>query len=133
MKVHGGCHCGAITYEAEVDPNKVGLCYCRDCQGMSGGTCHVNAFVAEEDFHLQTGSASNYVRPGNSGTSRAQAFCGNCGTHLWARNADGTGSYGVRVPTMDRAADLPPKGLYFTRSRPEWLDREAELPHHETQ
>ncbi|CCV10081.1 hypothetical protein MESS4_120202 [Mesorhizobium sp. STM 4661] len=26
MKVDGGCHCGAITYEAEVDPEKVSIC-----------------------------------------------------------------------------------------------------------
>ena len=32
MKVHGSCHCGQITYEADVDPERVGLCNCTDCQ-----------------------------------------------------------------------------------------------------
>jgi hypothetical protein len=36
MKVHGACHCGQIRYEAEVDPQKVNLCNCSDCQVLSG-------------------------------------------------------------------------------------------------
>ena len=32
MNVTGGCHCGQITYEAEVDPTTVRVCHCSDCQ-----------------------------------------------------------------------------------------------------
>jgi len=35
MKVQGRCHCGEITYEADVEPGKVNLCHCRDCQMLS--------------------------------------------------------------------------------------------------
>jgi hypothetical protein len=27
MKIYGGCHCGLITYEAEIDPATVGICH----------------------------------------------------------------------------------------------------------
>ena len=36
MHINGGCHCGNIEYEAEIDANKVVLCHCTDCQTMSG-------------------------------------------------------------------------------------------------
>ena len=36
MKVRGRCHCGEITYEAEVKPGTVNVCHCRDCQMLSG-------------------------------------------------------------------------------------------------
>ena len=36
MKVDGGCHCGSITFEAEIDPDAVGICHCTDCQRLSG-------------------------------------------------------------------------------------------------
>jgi hypothetical protein len=36
MKIDGGCHCGAITYEAEVDPDKTSICHCTDCQQLTG-------------------------------------------------------------------------------------------------
>ena len=28
MKIDGRCHCGFITYEANVDPDKVYACHC---------------------------------------------------------------------------------------------------------
>lgn len=31
MRVTGACQCGAIRYEAEVDPQAVGICHCTDC------------------------------------------------------------------------------------------------------
>jgi hypothetical protein len=34
MKIDGGCHCGYITYVAEIDPDKVGICHCTDCQTL---------------------------------------------------------------------------------------------------
>ena len=36
MKVTGACHCGCITYEAEVDPATVRICHCADCQKLTG-------------------------------------------------------------------------------------------------
>jgi hypothetical protein len=36
MKVDGACHCGEIAYQAEVDPNTVGICHCTDCQTLAG-------------------------------------------------------------------------------------------------
>ncbi len=38
MKIDGRCHCGYITYEAEIDPEKVMICHCSDCQTLSGST-----------------------------------------------------------------------------------------------
>jgi hypothetical protein len=32
IKVGGRCHCGAITYEADVHPARVMVCHCTDCQ-----------------------------------------------------------------------------------------------------
>jgi hypothetical protein len=36
MKIEGGCHCGSIRFEAEVDPATVVICHCTDCQTFSG-------------------------------------------------------------------------------------------------
>ena len=36
MKIDGGCHCGYITYSAEIDPEDVGICHCTDCQTLTG-------------------------------------------------------------------------------------------------
>jgi hypothetical protein len=36
MKIDGACHCGSITYAAEIDPQTVAICHCTDCQTLSG-------------------------------------------------------------------------------------------------
>jgi hypothetical protein len=36
MRVTGGCHCGQITSEAEVNPETVRVCHCTDCQKLTG-------------------------------------------------------------------------------------------------
>ena len=42
MKVTGGCHCGHILYEAEVDPATVRVCHCTDCQKLTGTAFRTN-------------------------------------------------------------------------------------------
>ena len=42
MKVDGQCHCGAIVYEAEVEPGTVGVCHCLDCQRLTGSLFRAN-------------------------------------------------------------------------------------------
>jgi hypothetical protein len=39
MKIDGRCHCGEITFEAEVDPDALNICHCTDCQTLSGSAC----------------------------------------------------------------------------------------------
>ena len=36
MKVTGRCHCGQISFEAEIDPAQVRICHCADCQTLTG-------------------------------------------------------------------------------------------------
>ena len=60
MKIDGGCLCGHITYEAEVDPEKVAVCHCTDCQTHSGTAFGVVVGVVENNFELQTGNLKNY-------------------------------------------------------------------------
>jgi hypothetical protein len=35
MKIDGRCHCGYITYEAEIGPDRILICHCTDCQTLS--------------------------------------------------------------------------------------------------
>ena len=50
MQIHGSCHCGEITYEAEVDPQTVVLCHCSDCQRFGGTPSRAMISAAAESF-----------------------------------------------------------------------------------
>jgi hypothetical protein len=87
MKVDGHCHCGEITFEAEVDPNALTICHCTDCQTLTGSAFRVNIPASAEHFVLR-GTPKSYVKTAESGNKRRHAFCGNCGTPIYACAVD---------------------------------------------
>ena len=80
MRVQGSCHCGHVTYEAEVDPDSVHICNCTDCQMLTGSGFRVSAHAPKATFRLLTGQAKVYVKTAASGAKRRHSFCPNCGT-----------------------------------------------------
>jgi len=129
MKIDGGCHCGFIKYEAEVDPAMVGICHCTDCQTFSGSAFRVGVPTPETSFKLLSGKPKVYVKTAESGGKRAQAFCPECGTHLYATSVgDGPKVFRIRATTARQRYDLPPKGQVWRRSAHAWLADLGSLP-----
>ncbi len=122
MRIDGACHCGAIEYRAELDPEKVGICHCTDCQALSASAFRSLALVAEVDFKLLKGAPSTYVKTGDSGAPRLQVFCDTCGSGLYATSAgEGPRIFNVRLGTVRQRQALPPRFECWRRSRLPWL------------
>lgn len=122
MKITGGCHCGAITYAAELAPENVGLCHCTDCQSLSASAFRTIAVVAAERFEITRGSPKEYTKTGASGNPRVQAFCADCGSGLYACPAAGPRSnYNLRAGSIDQRAELTPHFEAWSRSRLPWV------------
>jgi hypothetical protein len=101
MKIDGGCHCGYITYEAEVDPEKVGICHCTDCQKLSGSAFRIGIRAASDNFKMISGKPTIYVKTAESGAKRAQAFCPRCGSPIYASSVgDAPRFYNIRLGTV---------------------------------
>jgi len=132
MKIDGGCHCGKITYTAEVDPDKVGICHCTDCQTLSGTAFRVSVPAAKEDFHLE-GDLNIYVKTAESGAKRAQAFCPECGTPIYATAASDPQVFNIRVGTVRQRAELRPKTQGWYRSARDWVNDLPSMPRFEKQ
>jgi len=79
----GSCHCGAIPFEAEIDPARVVVCHCTDCQVLSGAPLRAVVPTPIEKFSLLRGEPKSYVKVAQSGNRRSQVFCADCGTALW--------------------------------------------------
>ena len=84
MKIDGACHCGYITYQAEIDPKKVAICHCTDCQTLSGSPFRAFVPATTSMFKLLTGQPKVYVKRAESGADRAQGFCPECGTPIYS-------------------------------------------------
>jgi len=128
MHVDGRCHCGAIRYEAEVDPAESEICHCTDCQSLTGTAFRVSVTTPAENLRLLAGEPHIYVRVAESGNRRAQAFCPRCATPLWSTQAEGPTSYTLRVGALAQRDRLPPRRQYWTRSAQHWVDDLGRLP-----
>ena len=134
MKIDGGCHCGAITYEGETDPDKVAICHCTDCQTLSGTAFRTVAPVHEDSFKLLSGEPKIYLKTGSSGAKRVQAFCAECGSPLYSTSVgDGPKTYNVRLGTARQHDRLVPKHQIWFRSSRDWLADIAAMPKTDTQ
>jgi len=128
MKIQGSCHCGAIAYEAIVDSQKASLCHCTDCQTLSGAPFRGSVPARFEDFHLLRGSPKVYVKTAESGARRAQAFCADCGTSIYATAADHPAQYNLRLgPIAQRAEIVPLRQLWCSSALP-WAQNITNLP-----
>ncbi len=122
MKIDGGCLCGNIAYAAEIDPDKVGLCHCTDCQTLSGSAFRIGVPVADAAFEITSGAPKTYIKTAESGAKRIQAFCPQCGTHIYTTGVeDGPKVYRIRVSTARQRDALPPKAQIWFRSAQTWV------------
>ena len=74
MKVTGGCHCGHITYEAEVDPGTIRVCHCTDCQKLTGTAFRATIPSLPGTFALKGGTPKIYLKTAESRNKRVHAF-----------------------------------------------------------
>jgi len=76
MHINGACHCGAISFKAEIDASRVMACHCTDCQVLSGSPFRAVVVAPISTFSV-TGTPKSYVKVAQSGNRRAQVFCPN--------------------------------------------------------
>ena len=129
MQITGQCHCGAITFKATVDPKKVLLCHCADCQQISGAPFRAVLPTPVEDVVL-SGTAKHYVKVAESGNRRAQAFCAECGTQLYATEADVPKVLNLRLGCVNERAELAPYKQMWGVSAMPWLGELQAVPVH---
>jgi hypothetical protein len=122
MKVTGSCHCGAIAYEAVVNPNSVRICHCTDCQRLTGTAFRAGIPSLPGTFMLKWGTPKIYIKTAESGTGRAHGFCPDCGTPIYATSTEPNPQvYGLRVGGIDQRAEFgPPARQIWCRSALPW-------------
>jgi hypothetical protein len=129
MKVEGQCHCGQITFAAEIDPQAVGICHCTDCQTLSGSAYRVTVHTPAAEFVLRTGTPKIYIKVAESGNKRAHGFCPNCGTPIYATDPHEPRTYGIRVGTLKQRNELLPGQQIWYRSALPWAADLRDIAH----
>jgi hypothetical protein len=134
MEIDGACHCGAITYEANLDLKDVWICNCTDCQSLSGSAFRTIGLVPAERFRILSGKPRIYTKVGESGAPRVQAFCENCGSPIYAAAAvERPVTFNIRLGTCRQRESLVPTLQIWHRSALPWLSKLTEVPAKEKQ
>ena len=121
MKIDGGCHCGAITYEAEIDPRQVGICHCTDCQTLTGTAFRVTVWCPRPTLRSEGQAGRSMSRPAKAATS-ARRPSAALRVAIYATSVgDGPKVYGLRIGTVRQRQELVPKRQVWRRSALTWV------------
>jgi hypothetical protein len=128
MQIDGQCHCGQIAYQAEIDPERVSICHCTDCQSLTGSPFRVTALCDAGQVRLSRGQPKIYAKTGDNGRRWFQHFCGDCGSPLFTCGEGGPLDFGIRWGSIRQRHELKPKRQIWCRSAAPWFHDLSNLP-----
>jgi hypothetical protein len=96
-------------------------------QTLTGSAFRVNIPAPAQHFVLR-GTPKSYMKTAESGNKRRHAFCGNCGTPIYACAVDNPQVYALRVGTITQRAAFKPQRQGWRRSALGWVDELAGVP-----
>ncbi len=102
MKIAGGCHCGAVRFEAEV-PAAVELldCNCSIC----AKTGYRHLMVPHADFRLLSGGQELVGYRFGTGTAE-HLFCGTCGVKSFYQPRSHPAAWSLNFNALDDVSGL---------------------------
>ncbi len=125
MEHQGGCHCGAVRYEVNGEPQHVALCHCSDCRKSAGAPMVAWAAFAEDEFTLLQGNLTEF----NSSGTAIRSFCAKCGTGIAYRNAEYLpGVVDIQTATFDDPEAFPAQAHIQTAEQISWMAGAHMLP-----
>lgn len=129
MHIDGGCHCGYVRYEAEIDPDDVSICHCTDCQRLTGSAYRVTVSTETSKIRLTGNPPKLYTKHGQNGRPRLQYFCPECGSPLFTTGeGEDAATTGIRLGTIDQRRELRPSRQIWCRSALPWVADIGGLP-----
>jgi len=124
MTITGGCHCGAIRYQAEGEALTHALCHCTDCRRCAGAPMVGWSMYPADAVKVTKGTPKIY----ESSTNGRRSFCPACGTGLFYTNAVNLpGIIDIQSATYDDPAVLPPQVHVQIAERIPWMEHAHEL------
>lgn len=124
-KVSGGCHCGAVRYEARGEPVYVPYCHCESCRKITGAPVVMFVMFEKSQVRFTRGERKKYA----SSPAVRRSFCPDCGTPLtYEGDWGGKTIVEVHVSTLDDPQKFQPDRHTFFAERLDRFDVADNLP-----
>jgi hypothetical protein len=119
LKLHtGGCHCGAVRFQVELDARQGGRCNCSICNKVS----QLGGMVKPEAFQLLSGKDS-ITQYAMGQKISIRSFCKHCGIHCFGAGhlAELGGDFvSVNLNTLDDVDPLDVAVVYWDGRHDNW-------------
>ena len=113
----GGCACGAVRFEAEVDSDEAYLCHCRMCQRSTGSVSI--AFKNLPQSKVRWLSGPDWY---DSSPIARRPYCRGCGTSLGFQFKEGP-NMDLTVAAFDEPGGFKPTSHFGSEGIHEpWID-----------
>ena len=113
----GGCACGRVRFEADVESDDAYLCHCRMCQRASGNVSLAMIGIARDKVRWER-EPDWY----DSSAIARRPFCAKCGTTLGFAFKEGDGM-DLTVAAFDDPSRFVPRHHFGAESlREAWID-----------
>ena len=127
LQFTGGCACGALRYECNVDPLFMGNCHCRDCQKSGGGAYEPAIGVPAAALKI-TGTVKYYDSKDDSGNTVSRGFCPDCGSRVVSKTSGMPELAIVLAGSLDDGSKFQPQVDLYTSSAQSWDHMNPALP-----
>jgi hypothetical protein len=126
--MQGGCACGKVRFEAEVDDDEAYLCHCRMCQRATGSISIAFKNMAQAKVRWRGGP--DWF---DSSPIARRPYCRECGTSLGFQFKEGSDNLDLTVASFDDPSRFKPKHHFGAESMHRaWLNTDG-LPEMRTQ
>lgn len=112
----GGCHCGAVRFEARGAPKFIANCHCADCRKATAAP--FSTWVGYDSPNVTwTGERSIHA----SSPTVKRGYCAACGTPLSYSGKKWSAETHLLVGAFDDPAGLVPTGDSFPEEKLPWV------------
>jgi hypothetical protein len=122
----GSCLCSGVRYRVDGELGDFGYCHCRSCRKASGAGHGANAPVDRARFHVVSGLS--LVKEFESSPGKLRAFCGECGSPLYAYLTETRDVLRVRLGSLDTPFDSRPRAHTWVSDKASWEPIEDGVP-----
>jgi hypothetical protein len=119
MALSGGCMCKSVRYLIAGDPKVSIVCYCRQCQQITG-TGHSPQFGVLKSTVTLNGTPREHSLTADSGNHVTSTFCANCGSPLYKTSSGVPDMMFFHAATLDDPASYRPDNIVWSESRQPW-------------
>ena len=121
MSYLGGCQCGEIRFQFDVEPEVVYCCHCTDCQRQSSSAFGISVWFPAAEFKLLQGELSQWSTLSEAGITKECSFCPTCGARIFHAFDDDPSTLSVKGGSLDRINELKPAAHIWIRSAQPWV------------